>query len=107
KDILIYVVIIVAVIYLPHKLGGWDHIFSTANASFAKFNGDNADAMASGKALMPPGTAQWAYASLALGSALALFMYPHSVTGVLSTRSRGVIRRNAALLPAYSFLLGL
>jgi len=34
-------------------------------------------------------------------------MYPHSVTGVLSTRDRGVIRRNAALLPAYSFLLGL
>jgi SSS family solute:Na+ symporter len=29
------------------------------------------------------------------------------VTGVLSTRSRSVIRRNAALLPAYSFLLGL
>src|SRR4029079_9877553 len=56
---------------------------------------------------MPPATAHWAYASLALGSALALFMYPHSVTGVLSTRSRSVIRRNASLLPAYSFLLGL
>jgi SSS family solute:Na+ symporter len=111
KDILIYTVIIVAVIYLPHKLGGWDHIFSTVNTSFGKFNSDNSGAIASGsasgKALMPPPTAQWAYASLALGSALALFMYPHSVTGVLSTRSRGVIRRNAALLPAYSFLLGL
>ncbi len=111
KDILIYVVIIVAVIYLPHKLGGWDHIFHAANASFTKFNSDNASAIASGaatpKAMMPPATAQWAYASLALGSALALFMYPHSVTGVLSTRNRGVIRRNAALLPAYSFLLGL
>ncbi len=34
-------------------------------------------------------------------------MYPHSVTAVLSTRDRSVIRRNAALLPAYSFLLGL
>ena len=34
-------------------------------------------------------------------------MYPHSVTAVLSTRNRSVIRRNAALLPAYSFLLGL
>ena len=56
---------------------------------------------------MPPPAAHWAYASLALGSALALFMYPHSVTGVLSTKNRGVIRRNAALLPAYSFLLGL
>jgi solute:Na+ symporter, SSS family len=111
KDILIYVVIIVAVIYLPHKLGGWGHIFSAANGSFTKFNSDNATAIASGQAagkgLMPPPTLHWAYASLALGSALALFMYPHSVTGVLSTRNRGVIRRNAALLPAYSFLLGL
>jgi solute:Na+ symporter, SSS family len=111
KDVLIYVVIIVAVIYLPHKLGGWDHIFSTVQASFDSFNKDNADAIAAGdatpKAMMPPGVLQWAYASLAFGSALALFMYPHSVTGVLSTKNRGVIRRNAALLPAYSFLLGL
>jgi solute:Na+ symporter, SSS family len=111
KDILIYVVIIVAVVYLPHKLGGWGHIFSAANSSFTKYNSDNASAIASGQAagkgLMPPPTLHWAYASLALGSALALFMYPHSVTGVLSTRNRGVIRRNAALLPAYSFLLGL
>jgi SSS family solute:Na+ symporter len=111
KDTLIYVVIIVAVIYLPHKLGGWDHIFSAASSSFSQFNTQNADAIAAGKAspkaIMPAPALQWAYASLALGSALALFMYPHSVTGVLSTRSRGVIRRNAALLPAYSFLLGL
>ena len=57
--------------------------------------------------MIPPPLLQWAYASLALGSALALFMYPHSVTAVLSTRERSVIRRNAALLPAYSFLLGL
>jgi SSS family solute:Na+ symporter len=111
KDTLIYVVILVAVFYLPSKLGGWDGIFSAAGDSFASFNKDNADAIASGaatpRAMMPPAAAQWAYASLALGSALALFMYPHSVTGVLSTRSRSVIRRNAALLPAYSFLLGL
>ena len=31
--------------------------------------------------MIPPAAAHWAYASLALGSALALFMYPHSVTG--------------------------
>src|SRR5204862_4474277 len=81
KDILIYVVIIVAVIYLPHKLGGWGHIFSSVNDSFDSFNKQNAGAIASGqasgKATMPPGILQWAYASLALGSALALFMYPH------------------------------
>ncbi len=111
KDTLIYVVIIVAVFYVPSQIGGWDHIFSTVSDSFATFNADNADAIAAGeaapKATMPPELLHWAYGSLALGSALALFMYPHSVTGVLSTRSRSVIRRNAALLPAYSFLLGL
>jgi SSS family solute:Na+ symporter len=111
KDILIYIVIIVAVIYLPSKLGGWDHIFSTVNDSFLAFDKENADAIAAGKAnpkaMIPAAASQWAYATLALGSAFALFMYPHSVTAVLSTRNRSVIRRNAALLPAYSFLLGL
>src|SRR6476646_1328520 len=111
KDSLIYLVIIVAVLYLPSQVGGWGHIFSTVTDTFAANNKANVDAIAAGSAspqgTMPPGPAQWAYASLALGSALALFMYPHSITGVLSTRSRTVIRRNAALLPAYSFLLGL
>lgn len=111
KDSLIYIVIIVAVLYIPSQVGGWDHIFATVTDSFGSFNEENADAIAAGdaspRATMPPATMQWAYASLALGSALALFMYPHSITGVLSTRSRSVIRRNAALLPAYSFLLGL
>jgi SSS family solute:Na+ symporter len=33
-------------------------------------------------------------------------MYPHSVTGVLSTKSRNTIRRNAVVLPIYSLMLG-
>ena len=111
KDTLIYLVIIVAVFYLPTQLGGWDDIFASAKQSFDTFNTENADAIASGAALgkgtIPPSTVHWAFASLALGSALALFMYPHSLTGVLSSKNRSVIRRNAALLPAYSFLLGL
>ncbi|MGH3458675.1 monocarboxylate uptake permease MctP [Aeromicrobium sp.] len=112
KDTLIYLVIIVAVIYLPTQLGGWGGIFDAAGASFDAFNKENADAIEAGEAapkgLIPQmGAAQWAYASLSLGSALALFMYPHSVTAVLSTKNRNIIRRNAALLPAYSFLLGL
>jgi SSS family solute:Na+ symporter len=111
KDTLIYIVIIVAVFYLPSQLGGWDNIFAAAQKSFDVFNKDNADAIAAGtvagKASIPPTTLHWAYASLALGSALALFMYPHSLTGVLASKNRSVIRRNASLLPAYSFLLGL
>jgi len=113
KDALIYLVIIVAIIYLPAQLGGWGDVFDSVGQSFDTFNTENEDAIAAGdaagKATFPTAEsgAQWAYASLALGSALALFMYPHSITAVLSTRSRNVIRRNAALLPAYSFLLGL
>ncbi|MGZ4475342.1 MAG: monocarboxylate uptake permease MctP [Nocardioides sp.] len=109
KDTLIYIVIIVAVIYIPHHLGGWGHVFQVTKQSF---DDQNAAAAAQGlpatKGIYPStGVSQWAYASLALGSALALFMYPHSITGVLASRDRSVIRRNAALLPAYSFLLGL
>jgi SSS family solute:Na+ symporter len=44
---------------------------------------------------------------LALGSALALFVYPHATTGVFAAKRRDVIRRNAAMLPAYSLVLGL
>jgi solute:Na+ symporter, SSS family len=47
------------------------------------------------------------YATLALGSALALLLYPHSMTGILSASSGHAVRRNAAMLPAYSFMLGL
>jgi SSS family solute:Na+ symporter len=111
KDTLIYVVILVAVIYIPYQLGGWDVVFNSAQESFDQFNTENADAIAAGEAspkgIIPAEALHWAYASLALGSALALFMYPHSLTGVLASKSRSVIRRNAAFLPAYSFLLGL
>ena len=111
KDTLIYIVIIAAVIYLPTQLGGWGGIISSAKDSFDQFNSDNAKDIAAGtvsaKGIIPPAAAHWAYASLAFGSALALFMYPHSITSVLASKNRSVIRRNASLLPAYSFLLGL
>lgn len=101
KDILIYVVIIVAVIYIPYKLGGFGHIFSVAERAMA------AKPKAAGAAFITGPKGYLPFATLALGSALALFMYPHSVTAVLATRNRNVVRRNAAILPAYSFLLGL
>ena len=104
KDILIYVTVIVAMLYIPGKLGGWGHIFDTASAHLNTVN------PATGKpfgsiVVMPAG--EWAYATLALGSALALFVYPHATTGVFAAKRRNVIRRNAAMLPAYSLVLGL
>ena len=104
KDTLIYLVIIVAIIYLPTKVGGWANVFDAAQAKMATPNA--ADGKPTG-VFIPGGTQYWAYATLGLGSALALFMYPHSITASLSASTRNTVRRNAAILPAYSFVLGL
>lgn len=103
KDILIYLVIIVAVIYLPGKVGGWTHIFDVVHEKAQTPPADGKPAFAD---TVGP-KAQWAYVTLAFGSAMALFMYPHSITAVLSSKSRDTIRKNASILPAYSFVLAL
>jgi SSS family solute:Na+ symporter len=99
KDTLIYVTVIAAVTVIPARLGGWGHIFSLSAAALA------ARPKPSSIFLGPP--QYFTYATMAFGSALSLFIYPHSITSVLAARSREVIRRNAALLPIYSLLLGL
>jgi SSS family solute:Na+ symporter len=101
KDALIYLVVIVAVIYIPIKLHGFGAIFDAADKKFSGTKPPVAD----GLLLADPQIL--GYSTLALGSALALFLYPHSVTGLLASRSRDTIRRNMAALPAYSFVLGL
>jgi SSS family solute:Na+ symporter len=92
--------VIVAIIYIPIKLGGFDDIFGAANKKFS------ASEPATDGVLLA-NAQQLGYATLAFGSALALFLYPHSVTGVLASRSRDTIKRNMAALPAYSVVLGL
>src|SRR3712207_4901509 len=96
KDTLIYLTIIVAVIVIPSKLGGWDAIFGAAEEKFS-----------AGSGVVLPATGQLGYATLALGSALALFLYPHSITGVLAASNRDVLKRNMSALPIYSLALGL
>jgi SSS family solute:Na+ symporter len=97
KDILIYLTAFVAVIVIPIQLGGFGKIFAAVPADKLL--------------LATPGAhstgAYGAYATLALGSALALFLYPHTLTAILSASSGRAIRRNAAMLPGYTFMLGL
>ncbi len=97
KDILIYITAFTAVIVIPIQLGGFAKVFA---------------AVPPAKLILatpgPHSTGEYsAYATLALGSALALFLYPHSLTGILSASSGRAIRRNAAMLPGYTFMLGL
>ncbi|SPP94265.1 monocarboxylate uptake permease MctP [Bradyrhizobium vignae] len=98
KDIMIYIVVIAAIAIVPSKLGGYGAIFTAADAAFA--------AKGSGGILLSPAQIV-PYASLALGSALAAFMYPHTLTGIFASSGGNTIRKNAMLLPAYTLLLGL
>jgi solute:Na+ symporter, SSS family len=104
KDTMIYVVVIVAILYIPTRLGGWGHIFGAASTHLKATN--PVTHKPNGSLIVAP-AGEWAFATLALGSALALFMYPHAITGVFATKRRDVIRRNMAILPAYSLVLGL
>src|SRR6202051_2439178 len=99
KDTMIYIVVLVAVVIVPARLGGYAAVFSAAGDAFAAKGGDT------GLILKP--SQMLPYATLALGSALAAFMYPHTLTGVFASKSADTIRKNAILLPAYTLLLGL
>ncbi len=99
KDTMLYIMVLVAIIWLPIKLGGYHHIFAVADAAMK--------ARATPTSIMLAPKQFLGYSTLAIGSAIALMLYPHTATAVLSAKSAAAIRRNAAMLPAYSFLLGL
>ena len=108
KDTLIYVFVLVAVFYIPTRLGGWSNIFGTAQTHFASIS------PATNKPLgtfVPTaaniGSTRFDFASLALGSAVALFLYPHAITGTLAAKRRSAVKRNMIYLPLYSVLLAL
>jgi SSS family solute:Na+ symporter len=90
KDIMIYIVVLVAVVVVPAKLGGYGAVFAAAGDAFAAKGG------ATGLILKP--SQMLAYAA---------FMYPHTLTGIFASKSADTIRKNAVLLPAYTLLLGL
>lgn len=98
KDLMIFIVLFATLIFIPIALGGFGNIFSAVHAK----------AVANPKffELLTPKQFP-AYVTLAVGSALALFLYPHALTGVLSSSSQKVVKRNTALLPIYSVMLGL
>jgi SSS family solute:Na+ symporter len=99
KDLMLYIMVVAALIILPIKLGGYARVFELANQALAKHTPAATVYLQQGQVL--------GYSTLAIGSAIALMLYPHTATAVLSAKSARVVRRNAAMLPAYSFVLGL
>lgn len=99
KDFCIWIVVLVAIIYIPSKLGGFSHIFALIHQKAVDQPETFHDLL--------PSSQYVAFVTLAFGSAIGLFLYPHTLTGILSTNSGKVIKRNTAMLPMYTILIGL
>ena len=97
KDLLVYATVLAAIAVIPAELGGYGKIFASVDPKLLTLGRGTPGNLGPG----------FAYVSLSIGSTLALFMYPHAVTGLLSSSTRYVVRRNAMVLPAYSFALAL
>ncbi|MDE1856878.1 MAG: sodium:solute symporter [Candidatus Micrarchaeota archaeon] len=98
KDILIFLTVIVVIVAVLANFGGFGSAFSAVNA-------------AKGSASAPysslPSASVPSFFTLFVGSALALYLYPHIINGSLSANSPKTLRRSLAALPVYSIGLGL
>ena len=100
KDAMIYIFIIAAIVIIPYELGGFGAIFAAAGKAFDAKVAANPN-LAAGLTLKPAQVGP--YITLAIGSAMALFMYPHA----LDRRARGFERARHSLQhhdPARLFL---
>jgi len=93
KDFFIWAMVIFLVIYIPA------HYFGSLGEMFTWFNQHH-----QAKSVLTSGQIT-VFSTLALGSAMALFLYPHVITGVYSSITPKTIRKNAILLPIYNIML--
>ncbi|HJV17557.1 MAG TPA: sodium:solute symporter [Bacillales bacterium] len=96
KDILVWVIMLYMVITIPMiHFDSWANMVNTAV--------NQAPQMLTLPKSGPRGIF-W-FSTAALISALALFMWPHTVTGTLSSKSGDSLRKNAIVLPFYNIVL--
>ncbi len=91
KDILIWITVIAVIVVIPISVGGFGNVFKEVKPTYVTLS----------SSLVP------AYATLVLGSALALYLYPHAINGVLSAESAQKLRSSTALLPLYGIGLAI
>jgi len=99
KMIMLVIVFLVAWIVIPPKLGGLEHIFAVVHQKAMK------DPKTFSDILLP--SQYIAYGTQVLGSALALFLYPHVITVFGSVNSHKALKRNAIFLQFHPLLNGL
>jgi len=92
KDILIWITVTALIVLVPLSIsGGFGTAFQDVKPSY----------------LTVPSPLTTGYVTLMLGSALALYLYPHAINAVFSSESVYKLRRSTALLPLYAIGLAI
>ncbi|MFC7531577.1 sodium:solute symporter [Actinoplanes sp. GCM10030250] len=99
KDALMAWMLLTALLVVA-MYGGWGRTFRMAGEHFAA-----TPSPADG--LLLPDSGHLGFLTLVIGSALAVFAYPHALVGMLAAKDRATVRRNAAALPVYCLALAL
>ncbi|QGR20383.1 sodium:solute symporter family protein [Stygiolobus azoricus] len=110
KDILIWITVITVAVYIPLIHGGYGAALSAAQSYLSNPKSGIHSVVALKSALgytVLPSQLYAAYFSLALGSTLALYLYPHAINGSLSSESREKLKLSTSLLPIYGIGLAL
>lgn len=100
KDLLLAYVVLAVMLTIGMNWNGWTGVFRAADAKFAATPNPS-------DGLLLPASGQLSYITLAIGSAAAIFLYPHAITGVLASKNRETVRRTVAAMPVYTAMLGL
>ncbi|HEX3643024.1 MAG TPA: sodium:solute symporter [Ktedonobacteraceae bacterium] len=99
KDIMLVTVILVAWIVIPMKLGGLEHIFTLVHYKAMKNPKVFSDVLSPSQYI--------SYSTQVLGAALALFLYPHTITVFGSVNSDKTLKRSAISLQFFNLLIGM
>jgi solute:Na+ symporter, SSS family len=95
---------LIAAVALGVTVAAWRRL-DGPGGFFPAHHSQSADSSAFSTSLDP--SLYLAYATLALGSALALLVYPHVLTAAFSARSAGALRRGVVAMPLWSGVLAL
>jgi SSS family solute:Na+ symporter len=100
KAVVIFGSVFAAVALVLARLGGPGPMFDRAATQLTFRQADDVS-------LILGADQQAAFATLALGSALALLMYPHVLTAGFAASGSGTLRRVSVALPAWTAVLGM
>ncbi|WP_338598450.1 sodium:solute symporter [Sulfolobus tengchongensis] len=109
KDMIVIATVLTVAIFVPLSFGGFAAAFHNAQmlSSQVNFALNHVNKPIFYNYLPTTLATQTAYISLAIGSAFALYLYPHAINGSVSADSKQSLKYSLALQPIYSILLAI